>query len=337
MITALLLVAQTIRTASGVHAFRVEASHSDVAWSVPFMFTRVRGRFDDMQGTVLWVDNDPTKSVISIIVDVASINSGSKFRDEHLKSEDFFDARNYPDATFHSERIEKHGTSYIAVGPLSFHGITRQVRIPFHLLHPVGEGPHGTEQFDVTASLKIARKDFGILGGSKNNSWFDEARSRTMGDTALIELNINAFDAGYDNPSIQTGLDRVHKQGVQYAIGKIREATRDSIPAGVEWYVNTVARALMDEGRSDDAVAMMQTSAEVFKSAEAHAILGELLYRSGKKAEARQEFDWAVRIDPKQTRAQVFLHLLLTYEGIRSNHAACDRLQPCPPTPSSKS
>ncbi|HFE65562.1 MAG TPA: polyisoprenoid-binding protein, partial [Caldithrix sp.] len=78
-------------------------------------------------------ENNLDASSLTATIQVASINTGNEKRDTHLRSPDFFDARKYPVITFVSNKIEKAADGYLAHGPLTMKGITREITIPFKI------------------------------------------------------------------------------------------------------------------------------------------------------------------------------------------------------------
>jgi polyisoprenoid-binding protein YceI len=80
--------------------WEIDPGHAELAFiGRHFMLTKVRGRFTGVSGAIE-VAEEPGESTVEVTVDIASVNSGSQARDEHLRSADFFDAARYPHATF---------------------------------------------------------------------------------------------------------------------------------------------------------------------------------------------------------------------------------------------
>src|SRR4051812_21999922 len=100
------LVAQPQRQASTpvVREYLVDFGHSIVEFSVGFAFNRVKGRFTDAKGTILYDEATPGASSVTLIIDTKSIDTGWPHRDEHLRTSDFFDVAKYPMIAFQSER-----------------------------------------------------------------------------------------------------------------------------------------------------------------------------------------------------------------------------------------
>src|SRR5690242_16234077 len=179
LLAPLVGVALAVSPPAPVREFRIDAGHSDVAFSIGFLGHPVRGRFEDVRGTIVYAPENAAASAVTVVIGAKSIATGSAHRDEHLRSPDFFDVAKYPVIVFRSATIVARGDSFTATGSLTMHGVTRAVVIPFReTTRPVAD-PHGSTLTFFSGHLRIARKDFGILGGSKYNDWFDELRSAT--------------------------------------------------------------------------------------------------------------------------------------------------------------
>ena len=80
--------------------WQIDPGHTELAFiGRHFMLTRVRGRFTGVTG-LIQVAEEPGDSTAEITIDMASVDSGSQARDDHLRSADFFDAARHPTATF---------------------------------------------------------------------------------------------------------------------------------------------------------------------------------------------------------------------------------------------
>src|SRR5471030_3268563 len=95
-----------------------------------FGMVKVRGRFRDFDGTILYDPAHPERSSVTAVIKTESIDTDMSLRDTHLKSPDFFDAASFPAIVFQSERVTKRGRGFVAVGPLTMHGVTRQITLP---------------------------------------------------------------------------------------------------------------------------------------------------------------------------------------------------------------
>jgi polyisoprenoid-binding protein YceI len=140
----------------------IDPTHTDVAFSVRHMgLSTVRGRFEQVAGTVeTGADGAPT--AIRIEIATASINTGTKDRDAHLRSADFFDAEANPTITFVSTGVTARGGERFEVaGDLTMHGITKPVVLDAEIGDAITY-PWGLQRRAATASTKINRKEWGL-------------------------------------------------------------------------------------------------------------------------------------------------------------------------------
>jgi polyisoprenoid-binding protein YceI len=141
----------------------VDPAHSSVAFEVKhMMISTVRGLFREFDGTLEAAEDDPAHSRVRGTAKVASIDTGSPDRDEHLKSPDFFDAERYSEITYVSTRIEPlGGPDYRVTGDLTIKGVTRPVTMEASV-EGAGEDPWGAERVGIRVRGRIDRKDFGL-------------------------------------------------------------------------------------------------------------------------------------------------------------------------------
>ena len=124
----------------------------------------VWGRFNDPAGTFVLDDADLTRSTFHVEIPVANIDTHNDKRDGHLKSPDFFNAKQYPTITFQSTSVKKgEGNVLEVTGNLQVHGVTRTVTVPVELAGK-GEFPPGTKRAGVEATFTVKQSDFEIKG-----------------------------------------------------------------------------------------------------------------------------------------------------------------------------
>ena len=307
ILAALTSVAVASARETPVREFRIDAGHSDVAFSIGFLGHPVRGRFDDIRGTIVYAAGKPAASAISVVIAAKSIATGSAHRDEHLRSSDFFDVARYPSIVFRSTSIDSRGTSLVANGVLTMHGVSRAVSIPFRETSPPIADPHGSTLVLFSGQLRIARKDFGILGGSKYNDWFDEIRSATMADSVDISLDITGWDTDLDRVhTYDASVQRIERDGLAPTLDRLRALrarSADSV-AKAAYDIEQIARTLQQRGRATEAIALFQFSAETFdKQASAHTALARSFELAGKADSSRVHTLRALALDSLDTRA----------------------------------
>ncbi|MBD8027999.1 YceI family protein [Ureibacillus sp. Re31] len=143
--------------------FIIDQSHSSVGFEVKHMMvSKVKGQFNSYTADVEAADlTDLTTASISFEFDVASVNTHSEDRDNHLKSADFFDTEKFPKITFKSTSITKDGDDYKVTGDLTIKGVTKPVTFDVEF-GGKGTNPWGVEVYGFEAEAKINREEFGL-------------------------------------------------------------------------------------------------------------------------------------------------------------------------------
>jgi polyisoprenoid-binding protein YceI len=278
--------------------YTVDAGHSIVEFSVGFAISRVKGRFPQTRGTILYDSAAPERSSVSIVIDAGSIDTGWPHRDDHLRTDDFFDVEKYPTITFQSRRIERAGERWIVTGPLTMHGITKEIAIPLRFVAPPSRQPESRSMvLNVIGAVRLARKDFGVLGGGRHNSWFTAARGATVADSVDVSLEIEGWlaDAGSQRPpGVQDAVGRIRANGVSAYLDRLRQVRGTKSEAEFAAYfhgADLIVRALIAEGMVAEAVAASKGMTELFPGlASAWLVHGFALAVSGNAAGAARQY-----------------------------------------------
>ncbi|CAN5634119.1 YceI family protein [soil metagenome] len=140
----------------------LDSVHTHVGFSVKHMMvSTVRGQFRTFSGKVGLDEKDFTRSTFEGDIDVASIDTGNTDRDNHLRTNDFFDVANHPKITFKSTKIEAAGDAYKVHGDLTIRGVTKPVTLDVEF-HGTSKNPYGKTVAGFGAITTINRKDFGV-------------------------------------------------------------------------------------------------------------------------------------------------------------------------------
>ena len=147
--------------------WNVDASHSKLGFSVTHMMvSETEGKFKIYEGKVSSKsDIDFTDASIDFKIDVNSINTDDEKRDGHLKSPDFFDVATYPNMIFKSTSMKanpKIKNSYILIGDLTMHGVTKKVTLTAIGASKIVKDPYGMMHYAFKVMGKINRIDFGL-------------------------------------------------------------------------------------------------------------------------------------------------------------------------------
>jgi len=144
--------------------YQIDPDHSSFQFKVRHMtVSNVRGEFKKVKGVVSIDGNDLTGLKVELTLDAASVNTDNAKRDDHLRSEDFFDVARYPAITFVSKKVTKVDENRLKViGDLTIRGVTREVFVDVDGPSPEVKDPGGNIRRGATGTLKINRKDFGM-------------------------------------------------------------------------------------------------------------------------------------------------------------------------------
>ena len=123
-------------TAGQVYAaapqWKTDPGHSGIYFSVKHIFSSVYGFFEDYTSTTHFDPDNLDASSFAFAVKVKSVNTNNRKRDGHLRSDDFFSAKKYPEMNFKSTRItHKQGNQYVVEGNLTVKDVTKPVAIAF--------------------------------------------------------------------------------------------------------------------------------------------------------------------------------------------------------------
>ena len=167
--------------------WNIDPSHSSIEFAVRHMgLSTVRGRFTSFDADID-ADAEGMPRSLDVRIDVASIDTGEKDRDAHLKSGDFFDVENHPKIRFESTGIREQGDRVKVEGDLTIRGTTRPVTFDVDLA-PARPDPFGNYRAAAVAETKINRKDWGL-------TWNQvlEAGALLVGEDVRVSIDLQAI------------------------------------------------------------------------------------------------------------------------------------------------
>ncbi|MGI5340255.1 YceI family protein [Streptomyces sp. CA-181903] len=169
----------------------IDPAHSSIGFTVRHaMVTNVRGSFHEHQGALHLDGTDPSRSTASLDITVASVDTGMKDRDAHLRKEDFFDVERFPLMTFRSTSAEAlGGERYRLTGDLTIKDVTRPVAIDLEFNGSATDA-YGAERVGFEGRAEIQRSDWGL-------SWNAalEAGGVMISDKVKLVFDISAVRA----------------------------------------------------------------------------------------------------------------------------------------------
>jgi polyisoprenoid-binding protein YceI len=145
-----------------VEIFSIDPAHSFANWELRHVVARTSGTFWDIKGQVHLDTANLAKSSVDATISVYSLNSSHLRRDVHVLTDEFLDARNYPEMKFVSTGVSpisaEKGTM---TGQLTLHGVTKPVKLDYQILG-LDQDPWGGMRAGFKATTRINRADFGI-------------------------------------------------------------------------------------------------------------------------------------------------------------------------------
>jgi polyisoprenoid-binding protein YceI len=170
----------------------IDPMHSDVGFAVRhLMISKVRGRFDSFEGQIV-TGTDLLNSSVTATIDLTSIDTNNKQRDDHIRSADFFEVDKYPTMTYRSTGLRRDGDEYILEGELTLKGVTRPVPLKLEVNgfgpDPFAADPAKGARAGFTATGEINRTDFGI----SFNGPIPGSNGLALGEKVQIVIEIEA-------------------------------------------------------------------------------------------------------------------------------------------------
>ena len=175
-----------------IATWNIDPVHSNALFKVKhMMISNVRGEFTAIKGSLLFDPENVENSRVEAEIDATSINTKDPQRDTHLKSADFFDVEKFPTLSFRSSKVSKSGDGELVVaGPLTIHGITRDVVFKVEGPSEPAKDPWGNIRIGLSATTRINRKEFGLTWNAAL-----ETGGILVGDEVTITLDVQFIKA----------------------------------------------------------------------------------------------------------------------------------------------
>jgi polyisoprenoid-binding protein YceI len=166
-------------TRSTASALTIDTARSRIAFEARHLVVHpVRGTFGRWSASLQLDERDFSRSLVRASIEIASIDTGSAERDEHLQA--LFDASRFPSATFESTRVVQKPEGLDVLGDFTLHGVTREITIDVTL-------SQRADRFSFVGKTAIGRKHYGIV-------WSPAIElSSGVSDRVSIELRLDAI------------------------------------------------------------------------------------------------------------------------------------------------
>ena len=169
--------------------YAIDPSHSRIGFvSRHAMVTKVRGSFNEFDGSGYFDAENPAASHLQLTIQAATIDTRNADRDAHLRSNDFFDMDTYPEITFASTAVEQlDPESYRVTGDLTIKGVTKPVTVDFEY-NGTAVDPYNNQRIGFEGKTTINRRDWGV-----NWNAALEAGGVLVSEKVTIEFEVSAI------------------------------------------------------------------------------------------------------------------------------------------------
>lgn len=157
--------------ADAARAFVVDPATSHIRFYATSRFVDAEGWFHRFDGTILIDESRAEGASGKLVVELASVDTRNRLRDDHLRSADFFDVDRHPTATFVTTAVQPGDRQWTVLGQLTIRGVSRPITLPVTVSR-IGDA------LRVAGELVVSRREFGISYQSVLNPIKDEVRVR---------------------------------------------------------------------------------------------------------------------------------------------------------------
>ncbi|MBW7454974.1 YceI family protein [Paenibacillus sepulcri] len=166
----------------------IDAPHSSLDFSIRhLMVSNVKGAFHNFSAKVVADPEDLTTAEIEFVIDLESVDTRNKDRDEHLRNADFFDVEQYPQMLFRATSITRvKGNEYDVTGDVTLHGITRSETFSV-TFEGMEKDPWGNVKSGFSGKGVLNRSDYGLTYNA-----ILETGGIMVGDQVKIFIEIEA-------------------------------------------------------------------------------------------------------------------------------------------------
>ncbi len=148
--------------ARAAESYQFDPAHTSVTFKIQHVgISWVQGRFDDFTGACTVDSNDPGKSTFEMTIKTNSVDTNVAQRDNHLRSPDFFDVKQFPEMTFKSTSVKKVDAGLEVTGNFTLHGATKALTYTL-LGGQKAEFPKGMQRIGFVTDFVLKRSDYGM-------------------------------------------------------------------------------------------------------------------------------------------------------------------------------
>ncbi len=149
--------------AEAAETYDIDTGHSMVLFKVlHFGVGKSIGRFNDITGSFTFDAANPSASSFEVTIQTESVDTALAKRDQHLRSPDFFNAKQFPVITLKSKSVKAAGKGrYQVTAELNLHGVKKEIEVE---IQHIGSGadPWGNQRAGFEADFSVKRGEYGI-------------------------------------------------------------------------------------------------------------------------------------------------------------------------------
>jgi polyisoprenoid-binding protein YceI len=166
--------------------YAIDPDHSNVQFSVPVLgVSKITGKFMRYDVKIAaGKTRDLSQASATAVIEIASVDTGSDTWDAKLRTPAFFDAQKYPEIRFQSRRVKKVGAKWGAIGPLTLHGVTKDITLPFTIQGKF-DGQKPDDVLGIHATFTFDRREFGM-------AWEGNPEAKVVGNKVTVDIALAA-------------------------------------------------------------------------------------------------------------------------------------------------
>jgi len=170
--------------AQAAENYKIDTTHTSIFFSANHIgYSRVYGLFREFSGEFTFDEQAVAANKVKVVIKTASIDTNEKARDEHLRSPDFFNAKEFPEMIFVGTKVEKTGDKKSKLhGDLTMLGVTKPVvlDVTFNKV-----APHPVPKYN-----KVVTTGFSASGTIKRTDWGMKYGVPNLGDDVALIIEI---------------------------------------------------------------------------------------------------------------------------------------------------
>jgi polyisoprenoid-binding protein YceI len=286
--------------------YPIDKGHSYIEFSITYMgYAKVKGRFSDFSGLVRYDPNNSDKLSATIGIRTESIDTDNDFRDQDLKSDNWFDSEKFPLITFSSKKSRKSKGGFELTGDITIKAVTKEIVLRIERPSGVLKDARKDYQVIFTGSAKLDRTEFGVEG--KNWSAVKEGIT-AVANEVTIEFSILGKQVKVSNYSNRFKNDQsphakvywiMKEQGIEQGLVAFRSMSESPEPMDRN-VLSMVGMMFSLEGKIQDAVSVYEANREAFpEQPEVYYDLGQAYGLLGDLGKSKSNFQQAIRLNPQ--------------------------------------